>query len=60
MVRATRSAQAINNGEDGDETGQTAKHTKISRKMELGQGASRGESVSVAWAFHRTPHVHRG
>uniref|UniRef100_R7W8G5 Cytochrome P450 71C2 n=1 Tax=Aegilops tauschii TaxID=37682 RepID=R7W8G5_AEGTA len=27
--------------------------------MEFGQGASRGESLSVARAFHRTPHVHR-
>ena len=60
VVPATRSARAINGGEDGDGTGRTAKPRQISRKMELGQGASRGESLtSVARAFHRTPHVHR-
>ena len=60
MVPATRSARAIDGGEDGDGTGHTTKPREILRKMELGQGASRGESLtSVAWAFHRTPQVHR-
>ena len=59
MVPATRSARAIDGGEDRDGTGRTAKPRQISRKMELGEGASIGESLSVARAFHRTPHVHR-
>ena len=59
MVQATRLARAINGGEDGDGTGWTAKPRQILRKMELGQGASRGESLSMSRAFHRTPHVHR-
>ena len=59
MVPVARSAQMIDGGEDGDGTGQTAKPRQISRKMEVGQGASRGESLSVARAFHETPHVHR-
>ena len=59
VVQATRLARATNGGEDGDGTGRTAKPRQISRNMELGQGASRGESLSMAWAFHRTPHVHR-
>ena len=59
MVLATRSARATDGDEDGDGTGRTAKPRQISRKMEFGQGASRGESLSVARAFHRIPHVHR-
>jgi hypothetical protein len=56
---ATRSARAIDGGEDGDGTCWTAKPRQILRKREFGQGASRGERLSVARAFHRTPHVHR-
>ena len=60
MVLATRSARAIDGGEDGDGTGRTAKPMQISGKMERGGRASRGENLtSVARAFHRTPHVHR-
>jgi len=59
VVPAPRWTRAIDGGEDGDGTGQTAKPKQILRKMELGQRASRGESLSVARAFHRTPHVHR-
>ena len=59
MVPATRSARAIDGGEDGDGTGRTAKPRQILRKMEFGQGASRGENLSVARAFHRTPYVHK-
>ena len=59
VVPVTRSARAINGGEDGDGTGRNAKPRQILRKMELGEGAWRGESLSVARAFHRTPHVHR-
>jgi hypothetical protein len=59
VVPATRSARAIDGGEDGDETILTGKSRQILRKMKFGQGASRGESLSVARAFHRTPHVHR-
>jgi hypothetical protein len=59
VVPATRSARVINGGEDGDGIGWTAKPRQILRKMEFGQGASRGERLSVARAFHRTPHVHR-
>ena len=54
MVPATRTARAIDGGEDGDGTGRTAKPRQILRKMKLGQGASRGESLSVAQAFDRT------
>ena len=59
MVPATRSARAIDGGEDGDGAGRTAKPRQFSRKMELAQGALRGESLSMARAFHQTPHVHR-
>ena len=59
VVPVTRSARAIDGGEDGDGTGRTTKPRQILRKMEFGQGASRGESLSVARAFHRTPHVHK-
>src|SRR3989337_972516 len=60
VVPATRSARAIDGGEDGDGTGGTAKPRQILGKMELGGRAWRGESLSVARAFHQTPHVHRG
>ena len=60
MVPATRSARAIDSGEDEDGTGLTAKPRQISGKMELGGRVSRGERLtSVAQTFHRTPHVHR-
>ena len=60
VVPATRSARAIDGGEDGDGTGRTAKPMQISGKMELGGRALRRESLtSVARAFHRTPHVHK-
>ena len=60
MVPATRSARAIDGGEDGDRTGWAAKPRQISGKIEFEGRASRGESLtSVARAFHRTPHVHR-
>ncbi len=48
MVPAPSWVRAIAGGEDGDGTGRTAKPRQILRKMELGQGASRGESLSVA------------
>lgn len=59
MARAPRWERAIDGGEDGDGTGRTAKATPNFRKMELGEGDLRGESLSVARAFHRTPNVHR-
>ena len=59
VVPVMRSARVIDGDEDGDGTGRTTKPRQILRKMEFGQGASRGESLSVARAFHRTPHVHR-
>ena len=59
VVPAVRLARAIDSGEDRDGTGWTAKPRQIVRKMEFGQGASRGQRLSVARAFHQTSHVHR-
>ena len=53
------SARVIDGVEDEDGIGRTAKPRQILRKMDFGQGATRGESLSVARAFHQTPHVHR-
>ena len=60
VVSVMRSVRVIDGGEDRDGAWRTAKPRQILRKMELGGRAWRGESLSsVAWAFHRTPCVHR-
>ena len=61
VVPATRSARAIDGGEDGNGTYDRPLNLAKSRRKWSLEFELREEKIltSVARAFHRTPHVHR-